>query len=234
MLYYLVVILIVAHDTLFPSGTLKTLLERRGTAHRTLRLHLGDPIPDDVRRFKGIVSLGGTMSAADERNYPFLRDEAMLLRSAVAAGVPVLGISLGARVLARALGGRSHSAPVAERGWAMVHLTPAGRRDQLFAGVGSPLQAFHWHGECLVPPPGAELLATADCSRNQAFRFAMAWGIQFHPEVDPGIMDSLSIGTEEYVELRRLQPLRLPLWRRRARTIFNNFLTLAACGARSS
>ena len=174
------------------------------------------------------------MSADDEQHFPFLRDEMSLLRSAVVAGVPVLGISLGARILARALGGSVRRAPVPERGWSSVQLTAAGRRDTLFAGLASPLQAFHWHEECLTLPPGAELLATTDACRNQAFRFAMAWGVQFHPEIDAAMIESWSIGTEDFVELRRVQPVRLPWWRRRAPVLFGNFLRMAECVGRST
>ena len=227
-------ILMIAHDTLYPAGALRALLLRRAIAHRTLRLHLGDPFPDDIRRFKAIVSLGGGMNADDERHFPFLRDEASFLRRAVVAGVPVLGIALGARVLARALGGASRRAPVAERGWSPVRLTPAGRSDPLFAGLASELHAFHWHDECFTLPPGAELLATTDACRNQSFRFAMSWGVQFHPEIDPAMIQDWTLGTEDYVELRRVQPLRLPWWRRRAPVFFGNFLRMAACVGRSA
>lgn len=227
-------ILMIAHDALFPAGTLRTLLVRRAIPHRTLRLHLGDPFPDDVRRFKAIVSLGGGMSASDERAFPFLRDEGAFLRRAVVAGVPVLGIGLGAGILARALGGTVRRAPVPERGWSTVRLTPAGRRDPLFVGLGTPLQAFHWHDESFTLPPGAELLATTDACRNQAFRFAMSWGVQFHPEIDPSMIESWSLGTEDFVELRRVQPLRLTWWRRRAPVLFGNFLRQAECVGRST
>ena len=227
-------ILIIAHDPLFPSGDLRALLARRSLAVRTLRLYLGDPFPNDVRRFKAIVSLGGGMGAMDEQHYPYLRDECALLRSAVVAGVPVLGISLGARILARSLGGSARRAPVAERGWSTVHLTPAGRRDTLFSGIASLPKVFHWHDEAFSLPPGAELLATNDACRNQAFRFAMAWGVQFHPEIDGNMIEALSIGTEEFVELRRLQPACLPAWRRRSRTLFGNFLRMAECVGRST
>jgi GMP synthase-like glutamine amidotransferase len=227
-------ILIIAHDPLFPSGALRALLVRRSLAHRTLRLHLGDPIPNDVRRFKAIVVLGGSMSADDERQFPFLRDEISLLRSAVVAGVPVLGISLGAGILARSLGGSVRRAPIAERGWSSIALTSAGKRDTLFAGLASPLRAFHWHEESFTLPPGAELLATTDACRNQAFRFAMAWGVQFHPEIDAGMIENWSIGSEDFVELRRVQPVRLPWWRRRAPVLFGNFLRMAECVGRST
>ena len=227
-------ILLVAHDPLFTSGTLRALLLRRALAHRTLRLHLGDPIPNDVRRFKAIVSLGGAMSANDEQQHPFLRDEIALLRSAVVAGVPVLGISLGARILARSLGGTVRRAPTAERGWSDIQLTPAGRRDTLFTGLASPLRAFHWHEEAFTLPPGAELLATSTACRNQAFRFAMSWGVQFHPEIDAEMIENWSIGTEDFVELRRVQDLRLPWWRRRAAVLFGNFLRMAECVGRST
>lgn len=227
-------ILMIAHDTQYPSGALRALLVRRSVPHRTLRLHLGDPFPDDIRRFKAIVSLGGGMSAADERQYPFLRDEAGFLRRAVVAGVPVLAIGLGAGVLARALGGSVRRAPVAERGWSAVRLTAAGRQDPIFGGLPTPLHVFHWHDESFTLPPGAELLASADACRNQAFRFAMSWGVQFHPEIDAGMIESWSLGTEDFVELRRVQPVRLSWWRRRAPTFFGNFLRMAECVGRSS
>jgi len=221
-------ILLIAHDPLFPPRALRALLLKRSVAHRTLRLHLGDPFPGDIHRFKAIVSLGGSMSAGDVGNFPFLRDEASFLRRAVISGVPVLGISLGAGILARGLGGTVRRAPVEGRGWSTVRMTPAGRRDPLFAGLGASLQAFHWHKESFTLPPGAELLATADACRNQAFRFAMSWGVQFNPEADAEAIEAWSIGSEEYVELRRLQPRLLPLWRRRAAVLFGNFLGMSA------
>ena len=227
-------ILIIAHDTLFPGGALRTLLLRRSLAHRTLRLHLGDPFPNDVRRFKAIVSLGGTMSARDEREHPFLRDELSLLRSAVVAGVPVLGICLGAQQLARALGGTVRRSPVEERGWSNVRLTATGARDALFAGLTSPLSVFQWHEDSFTLPPGAELLAAGDACHNQAFRFAMAWGVQFHPEIDAAAIEDWTIGTEHYVEQRRLTATLLPPWRRRAGLLFGNFLRMSECVGRVS
>jgi GMP synthase-like glutamine amidotransferase len=115
-----------------------------------------------------------------------------------------------------------------------VQLTPAGRRDSLFAGIGTPLRAFHWHQEAFTLPPGAELLATTDACRNQAFRFAMSWGVQFHPEVDASMIEAWSIGTEDFVELRRVEPALLPAWRRRAAILFRNFLRMAECVGRST
>jgi GMP synthase (glutamine-hydrolysing) len=220
-------ILLIAHDARFPAGTLKKSLLRRSAAHRTLRLHLGDPFPDDLRRFKAIVSLGGDLDADDETGFPFLRDEAIFLRRAVVASVPLLGIGLGAQILARALGGSVRRAPVEERGWSTVRLTPAGESDPLFAGIASPLRVFQWQRQTFTLPPGAELLATADACRNQAFRFAMSWGIQFHPEVDAETIESWTIGTEEYVELRRLQTRLLPVWQRRAAVLLGNFLRMS-------
>jgi GMP synthase-like glutamine amidotransferase len=144
----------------------------------------------------------------------------------------VLGISLGARILARSLGGSVRRAPVAERGWSSIQITAAGRRDTLFAGMASPLRAFHWHEECFTLPPGAELLATTDACRNQAFRFAMAWGVQFHPEIDAGMIESWSIGTEDF-DRAAPAPTHLPAWRRRAASC-SIFLRMAECVSRSA
>jgi GMP synthase (glutamine-hydrolysing) len=146
---------------------------------------LGDPA--SLEGCSGLVVLGGTMCAND--SLPGLAAELTLIKQAIAAGVPVLGICLGAQLMAKALGARVYRNPQPEIGWAPVHLTSAGRRDPIFQGMESPAQFFHWHQDTFDLPSGAEVLAYSDRCRYQAIRYGeSAYGIQFHPEVTAGMI----------------------------------------------
>jgi len=132
----------------------------------------------------GLIFMGGPMSANDD--LPYIRQELRFIAQAVCYRKPVLGICLGAQLIAKALGARVYRNPVKEIGWAPVTWSEAAARDCLFSGLNGPETVFHWHGETFDLPPHAELLASsADC-RNQAFRVGSnVYGLQFHLEVTP-------------------------------------------------
>jgi len=141
---------------------------------------IGEPFPSD--RYEAMVVLGGPMSANDD--LPGLKDELSVIGKALAAGTPVLGICLGAQLIAKALEARVYRNTGIEIGWAPVHFTEAGRADPLFSGMKSPETFFHWHGETFDLPSGAEWLAWSEQTRHQAYRHGRnVYGIQFHPEV---------------------------------------------------
>ncbi|MDQ3875832.1 MAG: type 1 glutamine amidotransferase [Actinomycetota bacterium] len=149
--------------------------------------------------FHGIVSLGGPMSADDP--HEVLAAERALLASAAEHEVPVLGVCLGAQLLAHALGARIYPNPAGrEVGVSEVLVTEDGRSDPLLAGLPNPLPVMQWHGDAFELPAGASLLATSPACTNQAFRFGRrAYGVLFHPEVGPAeARDWLS--REEYRE----------------------------------
>ena len=111
-------------------------------------------------------------------------EERELLRAAVEAGVPVLGVCLGAQQLAAALGGEVRRGAVPECGVGEVHLTAAALADPVFGPAPTPLPCVHWHGDTFSLPPGAVHLARSDAYENQAFRVGTrAYGLQFHVEV---------------------------------------------------
>jgi GMP synthase (glutamine-hydrolysing) len=137
----------------------------------------------------GLIFMGGPMSANDA--LPFVQREIGIISAAVALGRPVLGVCLGAQLLARALGARVYRNPVKEIGWAPVYWTEAARQDRLFEGLPSPQTVLHWHGETFDLPAGADWLARSDACRNQAFRAGSnAYGLQFHLEVTPEMIST--------------------------------------------
>ncbi len=143
----------------------------------------------DWRSAAGLIFMGGPMSANDA--LPFIQQEIGIISAAVAMGRPVLGVCLGAQLLARALGARVYRYPIKEIGWAPVYWTEAARQDRLFEGLPSPETVFHWHGETFDLPAGADWLARSDACRNQAFRAGSnAYGLQFHLEVTPEMIST--------------------------------------------
>jgi GMP synthase-like glutamine amidotransferase len=138
----------------------------------------------DLARADALIFMGGPMSANDD--LPYIREELDIIRQAAAQHMPVLGVCLGAQLIASALGGRVYRNPVKEVGWFPVRFSEGAGRDRLFAGLESPELIFHWHGETFDLPAGAELLASSDACRNQAFRAGEnVYGLQFHLEVTP-------------------------------------------------
>jgi GMP synthase (glutamine-hydrolysing) len=128
-----------------------------------------------------LIVMGGPMSANDDLDY--LREEMRLIERALADVKPVLGVCLGAQLLAKTLGARVYPNRVKEIGWGSVRLTPAAATDPLFRGLPDVVEALHWHGETFDSPAGTQHLASSDLCVNQAFRAGRnAWGLQFHIE----------------------------------------------------
>jgi GMP synthase (glutamine-hydrolysing) len=178
-------ILVVRHEPFEHLGRFAEILEQKKIPF--FYKDLGEPMALDgcvLDACHGVIIMGGPQSAND--SLPGLLEELKLIEQAVAAGTPVLGICLGAQLIAKALGARVYRNPEKEIGWAPVYFTEAAAGDALFAGIASPATLFHWHGETFDLPAGAEWLAYSDKCRHQAFRFGRnIHGVQFHPEITP-------------------------------------------------
>lgn len=175
------------------------------------RLDCGDAIPA-VADLAGLIVMGGPMGVHDTPSYPHLAAEQQLLRASVEAGLPVLGICLGAQLLAAALGARVEKGPAAEIGVGEVSLTAEGLRDAVLGGAGATLAVIHWHEDTFELPPGATHLARSCLYANQAFRVGRrAYAFQFHVEVDrslaaawaPRLPPGTSIDEERRAEVER-------------------------------
>jgi GMP synthase (glutamine-hydrolysing) len=154
----------------------------------------GAELPSTVAEGAGVVNgwvlLGGGFMPDDDERHPFLPIERSLVDEAIAAGVPVLGICLGAQVIAHVAGGAvTAKSGETERGSCPIELLPAAADDPLFAGLSSyqELRMIQNHEDSITTlPPGAVHLGTSPACRVQAFRVGTAaWGVQFHPEAAP-------------------------------------------------
>jgi len=126
------------------------------------------------------------MNVYEEDRFPFLREEDLFIKESIQRGKRVLGICLGAQLIAKALGAKVFKAPEKEIGWYDVSLTEEGSRDPWFASFPKVFRVFQWHEDTFEIPKRAKLLATSTAVPNQAFRYGEnAYGLQFHLEVTP-------------------------------------------------
>src|SRR5256885_2896344 len=164
-----------------------------------------------VDEIGGLIVFGGEMNVDEVVRYPSLLNQRQLIRRAVDGGLPVLGICLGAQILARALDARVYRAPVRELGFKPVRVTDAGQKDALIGAFQTGDRVFQWHEDTFELPAGAELLATSDDVPVQAFRMGpKAWGVQFHFEVDADGVNAW---------LRAAEPSLERVWKRSAEEV---------------
>jgi GMP synthase (glutamine-hydrolysing) len=134
-----------------------------------------------------LILMGGYMSVYEEDQYPWLVDEKELVRQAIGVGKAVLGVCLGAQLIARALGAEVRRNRYREIGWFPVTLTPGGERSALLDGWPKTFEAFHWHGDAFDLPAGAVKLAESEACANQAFLYGdRTVALQFHVETTAG------------------------------------------------
>lgn len=165
-------------------GSLERVLGDRGRPVRYLdvgfaRIGVLNPMSASL-----MVILGGPINACDDARYPTLAPLAAMIEKRIAAGLPTLGICLGAQLIARVLGARVYASGRQEIGWTPLTLTDAGRASALRHVDGAETSMLHWHGDTFDLPRGATLLASTPACTNQAFSWGHhVLGLQCHPEV---------------------------------------------------
>jgi len=171
------------HSPFEDLGLLQAILRAHGFAYEYADLYRSPAADFAVRDADALIFLGGSISANDDLHY--IGHEVQHIRNAVQHGQPVLGICLGAQLIAKALGANVYPNVVKEIGWAPVSFTEAAQSDVVFHGLDTEI-IFHWHGETFGVPKGAVLLASSAVCRHQAFRWGdKVYGLQFHLEVTP-------------------------------------------------
>lgn len=236
-------LLVFQHVAAEPLGTLDPLIRRRG--HR-IRFANFDRQPDfqpNVDRYRGLIVLGGPMNVEDQSQRPHLRTELLAIERMLEQGKPVLGICLGAQLLAHVLGApvRRHHQP--EIGWYPLQTTAAGREDPVLSPLGDATPVFQWHRYSFEVPQGATHLARTDGCEQQAFRYGdNAYGFQFHLEMDERLIERWLANPayrDELAELTGLEPGQaneaairertrehIAGMQQQADTVFNRFLDL--------
>jgi GMP synthase-like glutamine amidotransferase len=169
-------------------GSIESWLHERGAALHYTRFYQSPVLPD-AGSVDLVIALGGPMSVNDERDYPWLKQEKAFIKEAVDRELPVLGVCLGAQLIASALGARVFVNARKEIGWFPVQAISTGSDTFRFP---TQTTVFHWHGETFDLPRGAVLLARSAGCHNQAFQIGRTViGLQFHLETTPTTADQL-------------------------------------------
>jgi GMP synthase (glutamine-hydrolysing) len=183
-------VLVFQHDPFEELGFFADILEKHGADYRVVRLFHGEMPTEEWDHVRALIILGGPMNVDEEDNFPFLRWEKRIIRAAIDEAVPMLGVCLGAQLIAATLGTPVFHGPVREIGWSPISITPHGQVDSLLGYLPENATVFQWHSDGFDLPAGAIRLATSAHYSTQAFRFGKAiYGLQFHLEVTPRMIE---------------------------------------------
>lgn len=183
-------ILVFQHVPYEPLGTLDPLLRESGFRIRYVNFSRKPDAWPALDKYEALIVLGGPMSADQIDSYPNLTTEIEIIREAVERDMSVLGICLGAQLLAKSLGGEVSRNAVREIGWHDVHVTEEGIEDPVLSAFARRQQVFQWHEDGISLPPGVVRLAGSEASPVQAFRYGEhAYGFQFHLEASESLIE---------------------------------------------
>jgi GMP synthase (glutamine-hydrolysing) len=191
-------ILCIQNDAIGPAGLIGEQIFRRNGNLDVVMPHDGDAMPDDHAAYDGVLVLGGAMDAFDDENYPQFWPMIRLLRGFHAAGKPILGVCLGAQLVARTFDKPVYRHHELELGFTEVEITDVGIATPFFSGLARKQWVMEWHQDTFDLPDGAELLITGERCRNQAFRIGQhVYAFQFHFEVTrPMVRQWLKVAAE--------------------------------------
>ncbi|MBP2655785.1 MAG: Glutamine amidotransferase type 1 [Firmicutes bacterium] len=156
------------------------------------QLYKNDPFPKQ-HDFDWLVVMGGPMNIYDEEIYPWLADEKVFIREAIAAGKVIIGLCLGGQLIADVIGGKVTQNPYKEIGWFPVRLSEEARSSPLFSFFPHQPVVFQWHGDTFsVLPEEVKCIAENDACKHQAFIYKdRVFGFQYHMENTPAIIEGL-------------------------------------------
>ncbi len=164
-------------------GSIHDWILKSGHTLTQTQLFISNELPA-IKDIDGLIIMGGSMSIGDELQYPWLAVEKEYIKQAMAAKLPVLGICMGAQILADLLGAKVYRNENSEIGWFPVQLTNAARQTQLFDVLPDQFNVMHWHGDTFDIPAGAMHLASSLATPNQGFLYqGHVLAMQFHLEL---------------------------------------------------
>lgn len=232
-------ILVFQHVAFEILGTLNPLLKDAGFRLRYVNFGRHPHAEPEIERYHGLVVLGGPMNVDQTDEHPHLLTEMRLIERAMKREMPILGICLGAQLIAKTLGAAVRPSPEKEIGWYDVTPTRDAGGDALLGHFAPREQIFQWHGDMFDLPRGAVHLAASPGCENQAFRYDdNVYGFQFHMEVDERLIERwLHVphherelhelkGSAGPDEIRRATPLHMPRLSELADRTFREFVKL--------
>ena len=195
-------VLIIKNIAAEGPGTIEDFLNQRNIRYRIVEFAEGEAL-EDPGEFSHLVVMGGPMAVYEMDRYAYLKDEAELIADYIENKKRVLGVCLGAQMVAHVLGARVYPGAENETGWYKVKITPEGMADPAMKGLGinntSEAEVFQWHGDTFDLPGGSVRLASSDAYENQAFRYGSGvYAFQFHIEVTPRIIRGWFEDENEY------------------------------------
>lgn len=203
-------VLFVQHGDTDKPGILGEVMESLGVQFEIVHPYLGQVIPKDLANYSGLALGGGAQGAYEEDKYPYLIDECSLVRDAVASDRPVIGLCLGAQLMAKALGADVRKGPQREVGFFEVELDPISEYDPVWCGLPHQFVTTHWHGDVFDIPPGGMRLGSSELTPNQLFRYGHSlYGLQFHLEMTPAILGEMVDDSRDYLTESGVDPDRM-------------------------
>ena len=201
--------LVLQHEPMEGPGTIADEVRAAGHTVRTVRLDQKEKVPSDPSPFGGLVVMGGTMGVSDQEKLPYLKEEIALLGKAVKADKPVLGICLGAQLLAASQGAEV-KAGEKEIGWFPVHKMPEACKDPVLRRLPENFPALMWHGDHFQLPKGAaHLLGTQKCV-CAGFRVGKkAYGLVPHLEMTAAMIDEMVSVSRKELEAVQVEPAQI-------------------------
>lgn len=196
-------VLCVTHYLGDVMGSLGDALRERGCDVETVRADKGSVTGIDPQQHDLAIIMGGPMGVYQDNLFPWIKDEIAYARSRMERDRPLLGICLGSQLMAQALGSRVHKGERgAELGWRPVDVNEAGAKTPVRHFDRSQTMMMHWHGDTYELPEGAELLASTDLYKTQAWQYGKnALGLQFHPEMTRAVLEEwIMVGDFYHIE----------------------------------
>jgi GMP synthase (glutamine-hydrolysing) len=206
-------------------GTITEFLKGNEIPFRIVEAGLGEPIPS-LDNFSYVVIMGGPMAVYEMEQYPFLKDVGSTIEKAFKMNKKVLGICLGAQLMAHVLGARVYQGDKKEIGWLPIEPTIDGARDEVFRQAiesTAHTMVLQWHGDTFDIPSGGVRLASSRDYPNQAFRYNNSYGLQFHIEVTPDIIKEWFQDREDFHEILKDTERLYPRYRLRADLFYRAF-----------
>src|SRR4030066_1043434 len=223
-------VLIIKNTVTEGPGTIEDYLIEKGVEYSIADLFDCKTEMPDIRRYSHLVIMGGPMAVYEMEGYGFLSYEAAMIWAFIKTGRPVLGICLGAQMIAYSVNSDVYKGGTKEIGWYKVAISDEGMKDPAFSALALPdeksAEVFQWHGDTFDLPAKAVRLASSEAYPNQAFRYGNnVYALQFHIEVTPAIVnewfkDEKGVAIEDM--LRKTEEV-YPEYRKRALRFYDNF-----------